>query len=128
MYHKRAGEVGVLKRKRLLKQNISRDSEDLDWALCSFDRNLLKLSNTVLLPDGNILDPKNVAQDDPRDTAVWVNTGPTGVEKGFIITKLNHQKVGSADDIQKIIENGECGILVEGVYPNGMKAYYAFGI
>jgi serine protease Do len=51
-----------------------------------------------------------------------------GVEKGFIITKLNHQKVGSADDIQKIIENGEGGILVEGVYPNGMKAYYAFGI
>jgi hypothetical protein len=85
VYHKRAGEVGVLKRKRLLKQNISRDSEDLDWALCSFDRNLLKLSNTVLLPDGNILDPKNVAQDDPRDTAVWVNTGPTGVEKGFIM-------------------------------------------
>lgn len=52
-----------------------------------------------------------------------------GVEKGFIITKLNHQKVSSPSDIQKIIENSDSGgVLVEGVYPNGMKAYYAFGI
>jgi len=51
-----------------------------------------------------------------------------GVEKGFIITRLNHQNVSTPDDIQKIIDNSEGGILVEGIYPNGMKAYYAFGI
>jgi len=52
-----------------------------------------------------------------------------GVEKGFIITKLDHQDITSADDIQKILDNKSGGgVLLEGVYPNGMKAYYAFGI
>jgi len=52
-----------------------------------------------------------------------------GVEKGFIITKIDHQDVNSPDDIQKIIDNKSGGgILMEGIYPNGMKAYYAFGI
>lgn len=52
-----------------------------------------------------------------------------GVQKGFIITKLNHEKVDSPDDIQRIIDNSSGGgILVEGVYPNGIRAYYAFGI
>jgi serine protease Do len=51
-----------------------------------------------------------------------------GVEKGFIITKLNHERVSSPDDIQKVINKSSGGLLVEGIYPNGMKAYYAFGI
>lgn len=52
-----------------------------------------------------------------------------GVQKGFIITKLNHERVDSPDDIQRIIDNGAGdGVLVEGVYPNGIRAYYAFGI
>jgi Do/DeqQ family serine protease len=51
-----------------------------------------------------------------------------GVEKGFIITKIDHQRVATAEDIQKLLDGKTGGILVEGVYPNGMKAYYAFGI
>lgn len=51
-----------------------------------------------------------------------------GVEKGFIITKIDHQKVSSAGDIEKIISNKSGGVLMEGMYPNGMRAYYAFGI
>ena len=50
-----------------------------------------------------------------------------GVEEGFIITKIDHQKVSSPADIEKILGNKSGGVLVEGVYPNGMKAYYAFG-
>lgn len=50
-----------------------------------------------------------------------------GVEEGFIITKIDHQKVSSPADIEKILQNKTGGILVEGVYPNGMRAYYAFG-
>ncbi|HTB06935.1 MAG TPA: Do family serine endopeptidase [Bacteroidia bacterium] len=50
-----------------------------------------------------------------------------GVHKGFIITKIDHQPVASVDDIEKIINNKTGGILVEGIYPNGTRAYYAFG-
>jgi len=51
-----------------------------------------------------------------------------GVRKGFIITKLDHQKVNSPEDVQNILHEKSGGVLVEGVYPDGMRAYYAFGI
>jgi Do/DeqQ family serine protease len=52
-----------------------------------------------------------------------------GIENGFIITKIDHQEVSSAEDVKKIIENKSgSGVLVEGIYPNGTRAYYAFGI
>jgi serine protease Do len=50
-----------------------------------------------------------------------------GVHKGFIITKIDHQPVSSVADIEKVINNTRGGILVEGIYPNGTRAYYAFG-
>jgi Do/DeqQ family serine protease len=52
-----------------------------------------------------------------------------GVRKGFIITKLDHKKVNSVDDIQSILaDENNAGVLVEGIYPDGSRAYYAFGI
>lgn len=51
-----------------------------------------------------------------------------GVKKGFIITKLDHQKVGSPEDVKNILNEKTGGVLVEGIYPNGMRAYYAFGM
>jgi len=50
-----------------------------------------------------------------------------GIQEGFIITKVDHQPVSSASDIERILKNKTGGILVEGIYPNGTRAYYAFG-
>ncbi|HXP50654.1 MAG TPA: PDZ domain-containing protein, partial [Bacteroidia bacterium] len=50
-----------------------------------------------------------------------------GIQEGFIITKVDHQPVSSAGDIERILTNKSGGILVEGIYPNGTRAYYAFG-
>jgi len=53
-----------------------------------------------------------------------------GVRKGFIITKINNAKVSEPSDINKIIKGVDRneGIYIEGVYPNGRKAFYAFGM
>ncbi len=51
-----------------------------------------------------------------------------GIKKGFIITKLDRQQVNSPDDIKSILDEKTGGVLVEGIYPNGMRAYYAFGM
>ena len=50
-----------------------------------------------------------------------------GIQKGFIITKIDHQRVATAGDLEHILKNKTGGILVEGVYPDGSRAYYAFG-
>jgi serine protease Do len=51
-----------------------------------------------------------------------------GVKRGFIITKIDHQKVNSPEDVKNILNEKSGGVLVEGEYPNGMRAYYAFGM
>ncbi len=52
-----------------------------------------------------------------------------GVRDGFIITHVDRNRINSPQDISKIINNkkGE-GVLIEGVYPNGVRAFYGVGV
>ncbi len=52
----------------------------------------------------------------------------SGIREGFIITTVDKNKVGSPEELKKILDNKKGGILIEGVYPNGSRAYYAFGM
>ena len=48
---------------------------------------------------------------------------------GFIIVAINNKPVLTPEDVKNVIEkikNG--GVYIEGVYPNGTSAYYAFGL
>jgi serine protease Do len=53
----------------------------------------------------------------------------TNIEKGFVITRVNNAAVGTAKDLEQILEQSRGqGVLIEGKYPEkaGTK-YYAFG-
>jgi serine protease Do len=51
-----------------------------------------------------------------------------GIKEGFIITSINKKKVSNSKEAEEILENISGGVLIEGIYPNGMKAYYGFGM
>jgi Do/DeqQ family serine protease len=51
-----------------------------------------------------------------------------GIKKGFIITQIDKKPVRSVEELMSLLQNTEGGILIEGVYPNGMRAYYGFGL
>lgn len=51
-----------------------------------------------------------------------------GVQNGFIITSINNQPIYNINDIENALADKSGGVLIEGVYPNGMRAYYGFGI
>ncbi|QQR95461.1 MAG: hypothetical protein IPJ93_01495 [Bacteroidota bacterium] len=51
-----------------------------------------------------------------------------GIREGFIITSIDNKKINSPDDIEAALANKKGGVLIEGVYPNGMRAYYGFGL
>ncbi len=51
-----------------------------------------------------------------------------GIQKGFIITKVNHKTIKDIDELSDIIKNSSDGVLIEGIYENGRKEYYGFGI
>ena len=51
-----------------------------------------------------------------------------GLKTGFIITSIDRKKISTIEDIKASLENKKGGVLIEGVYPNGMRAYYGFGM
>lgn len=51
-----------------------------------------------------------------------------GIREGFIITSIDKKKISSVDDVENALKNKQGGVLIEGVYPNGMRAYYGFGM
>jgi C-terminal processing protease CtpA/Prc len=50
-----------------------------------------------------------------------------GIQKGFIITKINGDLIEKADQVQSYFIQKDGGLLIEGLYPNGKRAYYGVG-
>lgn len=51
-----------------------------------------------------------------------------GVREGYIVTKVNHKEVSNVDEFTEAINKAKNGILLEGIYENGRREYYGFGI
>jgi serine protease Do len=51
-----------------------------------------------------------------------------GIKEGFIITHVDRTPVSSARDLVATLSNKTGGVLFEGVYPNGTRAYYGVGL
>ena len=51
-----------------------------------------------------------------------------GITEGFIITDLDQKPVESPEKVVEFFNNKKGGVLVEGIYPNGMKGYFGFGL
>lgn len=52
----------------------------------------------------------------------------SGIKEGFIITRIDQQPVNTPEDIARVLDNKRGGVLIEGIYPNGTKAYYGLGV
>lgn len=51
-----------------------------------------------------------------------------GIEENFIVTRINNKPVNSVDDLKRLINSTSGGVYIEGIYPDGVIAYYAFGM
>jgi len=56
----------------------------------------------------------------------WGALSKAGIKEGFVITKIDNNEIKEVDDIRSSLEDKSGGVLIEGVYPNGMRAYYSF--
>lgn len=52
----------------------------------------------------------------------------SGIQRDFIITRIDDTAVKKPEDVVTALQGKTGGVLVEGVYPNGRKAYYGFGM
>ncbi|MEL0009726.1 MAG: trypsin-like peptidase domain-containing protein, partial [Flammeovirgaceae bacterium] len=53
----------------------------------------------------------------------------SGITKGFIVTSINKRDISDVEELSTLLSQlpKDDGVLVEGVYPNGVKAYYGIG-
>lgn len=49
-----------------------------------------------------------------------------GLRTGFIITSINHQPINTVEDALNVLSKIKGTVLIEGIYPNGMYAYFTF--
>ncbi|HNQ62065.1 MAG TPA: Do family serine endopeptidase [Bacteroidia bacterium] len=52
----------------------------------------------------------------------------SGIKEGFIITSIDKKPIRSKEDLENALKTKQGGVLIEGLYPNGLRAYYGFGI
>jgi len=52
----------------------------------------------------------------------------SGIREGFIIVAIDKQPVHSTQDLKEAFTSRKGGVLIEGLYPNGMRAYYGIGL
>lgn len=91
--------------------------------------NVSKLGIALTEVDNNELAKLKVANG-VRISSIAPNSkiAGAGIKEGFIITSINKNKVGNVKDAQKVLSEVSGGVLIEGIYPNGTKAYYGFGL
>ena len=51
-----------------------------------------------------------------------------GISQGFIITKVDQTDIKDKKQLMDFLELKSGGVLIEGIYPNGKRAYYGFGL
>ncbi len=49
-----------------------------------------------------------------------------GIQAGFVVTAIDKKKINTVNDIKYALENKTGVVLIEGFYPNGMRASYSF--
>ena len=51
-----------------------------------------------------------------------------GIKEGFILLSIDRQPVRNARQLQEALTRSDGGVLLEGVYSNGLRAYYGIGL
>jgi serine protease Do len=51
-----------------------------------------------------------------------------GITEGFIILKIDQKVIGSIEEASAYLSEKKGGVMIEGIYPNGMKGYFGFGL
>ncbi|MBO4561135.1 MAG: Do family serine endopeptidase [Bacteroidaceae bacterium] len=102
--------------------------------------------NTEIVHDADMELLGAVFQDVPEQTRRQLNIGygmqvssvnkgllkDAGIQKGFIILKINNKQIKSADDIEQIYKEASSSpdqvLFISGVYPTGRRANYAVSL
>ena len=52
----------------------------------------------------------------------------SGINPGFILLAIDRKPIRSSQELKQSLSGQQGGVLIEGVYPNGLRAYYGIGL
>ena len=52
----------------------------------------------------------------------------TGIKEGFIVYAIDKKVINSTQELKDALTSRKGGVLIEGLYPNGIRAYYGIGL
>jgi serine protease Do len=52
----------------------------------------------------------------------------SGIKEGFVITSVDKTPISTPEQLKELLESKKGGTLIEGVYSNGQRAYYALAL
>jgi Do/DeqQ family serine protease len=130
--------VGIHRPGDQLKVKAYRDSELMEFDVILKNRS----GNTDIVKKDNVelLGAKFKTIDDNTRAKLNIEHGlkvtdisdgkikSAGIREGFIIMYIDKSPVKSVNDLKHIVEGKKGGTLIEGIYPNGLRAYYGLGL
>lgn len=119
--------VMVLRNGKTVELNINLQSEEATVAVVQEDKVLIH---------GATFQPLSASEKEKLGTdygfrIIRLEPGKlmnAGIKEGFILLAIDREPVRSAADLKNALTNRRGGILLEGVYPNGLRAYYGIGL
>ena len=116
---------GQLKEVSIVLKNLNGDESIVSNAS---NKSLKLLGATVVPLSNKELKRLNIKNGVKVDQIYNGKLSSVGVKKGFIITSINRLKISSLEDLTAVIDQSKGGVLIEGLYENGRREYYAFGV
>lgn len=127
----------------IINVTILRDNKELDLPVTlrnkhgetGIIRNVKNTTNTA-----SFLGASFESISDKEKTKLKINNGlkviklqsgkllSSGIKEGFIITSIDKKPINTVEDLVTYLENKRGGVLIEGVYENGVRGYYGFGL
>ena len=52
----------------------------------------------------------------------------SGISPGFILLSVDRNPIRTVQELKQSLTNRQGGVLIEGIYPNGLRAYYGIGL
>lgn len=97
---------------------------------------IAKTNNSVIIQGATFEDLSKEEADDLNITGgaklVVLEKGKwqeAGIKEGFVVTGIDRKPITNVEDLSRSLSTGVngSGVLIEGIYPNGLKAYYGIG-
>ncbi len=117
---------------------VSRDGKDFDLPLTlqSEETKVIAENNAKIVVQGATFEPltdseKRKFNVDYGFKVVSVGTGKlktAGINSGFILLTVDRKPMRSVQELKQSLASHSGGVLIEGIYSNGLRAYYGIGL